>query len=320
VAVLHFLRTGIVKTRRPDKSIPSVESDRSLYFFLRERNILSMEPAGLAVGVFAIAGLFNNAVDCFEYVQLGRTFKTNFTTCILKLDDAKLRLSRWGQAVGLSGDLHNTEELNRIFGVEETKSNAEERLRHILRLFTDAEDISQKFRSGVEPNNALQLCSAHDELDPEMKSVRDKLRTLSVKRQNVTPIMQKAKWALYEEKHFRKLIEDIISTIDNLIDLFPSAIFMQRELCNREAAELVRQTTRQILGDILAEQDTLLESAIARLARQQVSNLCTQTEYYAQEVIPAPNGQQLEQLRRYTHRSPGSFAGDPWRADVQHLM
>lgn len=29
-----------------------------------------MEPAGLTVDVLAIAGLFNNAVDCFEYVQV----------------------------------------------------------------------------------------------------------------------------------------------------------------------------------------------------------------------------------------------------------
>jgi Prion-inhibition and propagation len=30
-----------------------------------------MEPVGLTVGVIALAGLFNNAVDSFEYIQLG---------------------------------------------------------------------------------------------------------------------------------------------------------------------------------------------------------------------------------------------------------
>jgi hypothetical protein len=37
-----------------------------------------MEPTGLAVGIIALAGLFNDAVDCFEYVQLGRNFGKNF--------------------------------------------------------------------------------------------------------------------------------------------------------------------------------------------------------------------------------------------------
>lgn len=53
-----------------------------------------MESAGLAVGVFAIAGLFNNAVDCMDYVQIGRAFQEDFATSVLKLDDTRLRLSR----------------------------------------------------------------------------------------------------------------------------------------------------------------------------------------------------------------------------------
>jgi hypothetical protein len=30
------------------------------------------ELAGLAVGLLALVGLFNNAVDCFSYIQAGR--------------------------------------------------------------------------------------------------------------------------------------------------------------------------------------------------------------------------------------------------------
>ena len=70
-----------------------------------------MEAASFAVGLIALAGLFNNAVDCFEYVQLGRRFGADFQTSLLKLDNARLRLSRWGQAVGLSGDLGNVQSL-----------------------------------------------------------------------------------------------------------------------------------------------------------------------------------------------------------------
>ncbi|KAG9511495.1 hypothetical protein KCV07_g10133, partial [Aureobasidium melanogenum] len=224
-----------------------------------------MEPAGLAIGVAAIAGLFNNAVDCFGYVQLGRNLEKDLATCVLKLGDARLGLSRWGQAVGLSGDLGNTEELHPIFRAEETNKNAQERLGHILKLFADAENISHKFQSGNKSNKkALQLYSLSGDLDPEIDSIRDKLRALSVKRQNDTSLKHKAKWALYEEKHFRKLIEDISSTIDGLIGLVPSAVPLQRRLCDQEAADLVTQETRQILRDIAAEQDKFLETAIAR--------------------------------------------------------
>lgn len=70
-----------------------------------------MEPTGLAVGVLAIVGPFNNAVDCFEYIQIGRNFGQGFQIGLLKLDGARLRLSRWNQSVGLSGKLEDKQSL-----------------------------------------------------------------------------------------------------------------------------------------------------------------------------------------------------------------
>ena len=251
-----------------------------------------MEPAGLAVGVFAIAGLFNNAVNCFEYVQLGQNFEEDFTTCILKLDDAKLRLSRWGQAVGLNGDLRNTKELNQIFSSEEINKNVQKRLRHILKLFSDAEGISHKFQIKNESNrNALQPYDPQEDLIPEIRSLRAKLRDLSVKRENVTALKPRAKWALYEGKHFRQLIEDITSIISSLVDLFPSIDSAQRRLCDEEAVELVTPETRQILRDIAAEQDKLLEDAMAKMAKQQVRKLYTPIRHFAKDIILASHGQ-----------------------------
>lgn len=53
-----------------------------------------MEPASLAIGIASLAGIFNDAVQCFEYVQLDRNFGTNFQTSLLKMDYARLRLLR----------------------------------------------------------------------------------------------------------------------------------------------------------------------------------------------------------------------------------
>lgn len=64
-----------------------------------------MEAAGLTVGVVALTGLFNNAVDCFEYIQLGRNFSKGFQTNLLKLDSVRLRLSRWGECIGIGSDM-----------------------------------------------------------------------------------------------------------------------------------------------------------------------------------------------------------------------
>ncbi|KAL9588320.1 MAG: hypothetical protein Q9179_008005, partial [Wetmoreana sp. 5 TL-2023] len=64
------------------------------------------------------------------------------------------------------------------------------------------------------------------------------MRDLSIKRQNQTPLRQKAKWAFYEEKHFKRLIEDITSLVNDLIELFPAAQESQKQLCKTEVAEI----------------------------------------------------------------------------------
>jgi hypothetical protein len=74
------------------------------------------EAAGLVVGVVALAGLFNNTVECFEFVQLGRAFWKDFQTSQLKLDSARLRLSRrvrnkQYRLVGLIDWIRNRQEL-----------------------------------------------------------------------------------------------------------------------------------------------------------------------------------------------------------------
>lgn len=52
----------------------------------------------------SVAALFNNCVDCFEYVQLGRHFGRDYERCRLKVDIAQIRLSWWGEAVVINKD------------------------------------------------------------------------------------------------------------------------------------------------------------------------------------------------------------------------
>lgn len=55
------------------------------------------------IGALGLASPFNNAVDWFEHVYVARNCASRLQTHMLKLDNAQLRLTRWGDAVGLSG-------------------------------------------------------------------------------------------------------------------------------------------------------------------------------------------------------------------------
>ncbi|KAI4264574.1 MAG: hypothetical protein L6R42_000325, partial [Xanthoria sp. 1 TBL-2021] len=108
-------------------------------------------------------------------------------------------------------------------------------LGQILELFADAEGISAKFKTrGGRAEQDLLVHDTQTDLEPAASSLHNKMRDLSIKRQNQTRLRQKAKWALYEEKHFKRLIEDITSLVNDLIKLFPTAQESQKQLCKTE--------------------------------------------------------------------------------------
>ncbi|KAL9611365.1 MAG: hypothetical protein Q9167_003984 [Letrouitia subvulpina] len=232
-----------------------------------------MEPASLAVGVLAISGLFNNAIDCFEYVQIGRNFGQGYQTGLLKLDGARLRLSRWGESIGVSGELKDTKSLQALKSAENV-NKAEQILGQILELFADAEGISAKFKNrGGRSKQELLVHDTETDLEPATLSLHNKMRDLSIKRQNQTRLRQKAKWALYEGKHFKRLIEDITSLVNDLIDLFPAAQASQKTLCQAEIAEMNAKENLPMLGAIVQYQDKLLEETIVEAMNQKAPRL-----------------------------------------------
>jgi hypothetical protein len=50
------------------------------------------ETAGLVVGVVALANLFNNTVECSDFVQLGRTSREDFQTSQIKPDSTEYKI------------------------------------------------------------------------------------------------------------------------------------------------------------------------------------------------------------------------------------
>jgi hypothetical protein len=229
-----------------------------------------MEAGGLAVGIIALAGLFNNAVDCFEYVQLGRAFGNNFQTSLLKLDNARLQLSRWGQAVGLSGEIEDISSLQGTTIKEEDIAQAEKLLGQLLKLFADAEGISTRYKHSLRPDDPnLTALDVHTDMDTLGQTLHEKMRKLCIKRQNGTKLRQKVKWALYEETQFKKLIEDIVGLVSNLQNVFPAAKQQQLKLCEAEVSEIGADSL-SVLREIVQSQDKDLEAAISAAMKSSV--------------------------------------------------
>ncbi len=108
-------------------------------------------------------------------------------------------------------------------------------------------------------------------MNPIGRSLHEKMRDMLIKRQNGTALRQKMKWALYEEKHFKRLIGDIVDLVNDLAEIFPALKHEQKKLCELEVSEIGIKDGLPVLKDIAASQDKDLETAIAKAMRLNVS-------------------------------------------------
>jgi hypothetical protein len=161
-------------------------------------------------------------------------------TSQLKLDSARLRLSRWGKSLDLDKDVRNTTSLREHLESESTIKHAEGLLGKITELFADAEGVSKKYKNQTAPqDDSLVVCNPQKDLNPPIAKLHEKMRQLAIDKQNQSGVRQRAKWALYQEKHFRRLtrlIEDITELVDSLVELFPATQQVQRDLCDTEVS------------------------------------------------------------------------------------
>jgi hypothetical protein len=223
------------------------------------------EVAGLVIGAASLAGMLNNTLDCFEMVQLGRSFGKNVTTSQIKLDNARLRLARWGKSIGLEEDPVDSLQLVKHFGSNETFNHAKNLLGQVSTLFEEAEGVSSKYKSRAQPNDgSLAVYNAETDLDPSPAALHKQMQKLHIDRQNSSSLRKKAKWALFQEKQFKRLIEDITELVDNLVGLAPDSQQYQRQLADAEVAAVADNEAVSMLKEIAADQDKLLNEALSK--------------------------------------------------------
>lgn len=228
-----------------------------------------METARLAIGAVDLSNVFTTCVDCFEYVQLGRNCGKDYKRSLLKLDLVKLRLSRWADAVNES----NTH-FDGLGSSADDARMAAEILREIIIVFANTEKASARYKTKAAAGE-LAVYNADTDLEPDLQSMHHKMRELAIRRQQRSNFTQKAAWALYEEKHFRRLIEDVTAHVDALIKLFPAAEQRQQQRCLQEVMDIQSEPGLPALEQAAEGVDEQLRSYVQQVIANQGSHSFT---------------------------------------------
>lgn len=117
--------------------------------------------------------------------------------------------------------------------------------------------------SGVT-GSALAVYNPAVDLDARTLALRTEMQHLASSRQKHTGLLRKAKWAIYENDRFKKLVEDLTDLLDDLENFFPATKEKQRELCEDEISAIDAKGDLPLLRDVAAEQDHSLMDVVKK--------------------------------------------------------
>jgi hypothetical protein len=213
--------------------------------------------AELALSTIGLAGLFSNALECFQLVRVGQSFGRDVETFQCRLNLLALRLSQWGEAAGLNSITEGDE----LHFSKDNIDVARDALQQIVTLFQSARQRSQgRDRRATE-----------SDFSASMKAMCAKIRDLSFSRINKKAkpnVFNKASWALIGHQEFENLVNSISSLVDDLIAAFPAKAMRLEELCEADAAELLETDKKapELLKEAMGKQNVKLRSALEKAA------------------------------------------------------
>ncbi|KAI0387783.1 prion-inhibition and propagation-domain-containing protein [Hypomontagnella monticulosa] len=225
---------------------------------------------GVVVSTLSVATLFDNCVDCFRYIQLGRNFGRDFERCQLKLDIAMTRLSRWGQAVGI-----NENPLFKENSSNQISQQVQAILEEIEQLFHSICKSSKRYEITAKPGNLTYL--EPENMQPAALRLHKRLHLIASWRQRQTSLPKKITWALYDASEFDKYIGHLTGFVDDLEKLFPIKDNYYK-LVEIEIEDVNDEPSLTLLQHTAAETDQVLaDAAIKKLEGCRVRNSAKST-------------------------------------------
>ncbi|KAF0635332.1 hypothetical protein FPSE5266_05467 [Fusarium pseudograminearum] len=222
------------------------------------------EVFGAVAGAISIAALFNNCIDCFDYIQIARHFGDDFSKYQLRLDVAKCRLSRWGAAVNVNDDPRFCNNASK----DQTTTLAETLLGEIVARFESAQKSSLLYKT-VSRDPELEICSEAD-LGAVPQRLHTHFRTLTMQRQNRVGLTKKAYWAIYDKNKMGRMIDDIFDFINDLEKVFPATPQATSRLVEIEIEEVNDQQELKMIQDAAKDSDPILADT-TKSKRQEIS-------------------------------------------------
>jgi hypothetical protein len=241
-----------------------------------------MDIAGTVIAVAGVAGLFSTALEILDYVQSAAAFGTTHEVLQVKIEVEKVRLLIWGQSIGLGGSADQRDDAaNEALDREYLRTAVAGLLACFVKIFEDSEKLRDRYGlvQRVDPGTGAGAGAGMEmemeNLDQRLlgstfKRTYDKFRGNPSKRQKDSTLALKMRWAVADEKRFRRLVEELKAINDSLNHLLPTIRDKTRV---RMRTEIMQSTDEHQLQNLVNASDDVndLVSETASLRLEMLS-------------------------------------------------
>jgi hypothetical protein len=167
------------------------------------------ELVGTFLSGLGLMGLFTVCVDCFSYIQAGRSMGKDFVLLEGQFSAIKLRFIAWSVACGFfSSDGYDRRLDNDVF-----KANVTTQLNCICILFLDARRLIRRY--DIRMREAKMIAPTGENAEFITESLNSFLTRINETRRS-TKLWSTVRWSLQDRNKFRELIQNLDTFVRNL--------------------------------------------------------------------------------------------------------
>ncbi|KAL9608340.1 MAG: hypothetical protein Q9167_006829 [Letrouitia subvulpina] len=189
---------------------------------------MAIEAIGLAIGAVSLAGLFQSCVQCYEYIDRGKTCGRDLAKLMTRLEIEKIRLLMWGESVDIS---RASEGMYGVFEREQVRNAIYNVLNCIHMVFTDVQELQSRYGLSLSVGNDERLSATEDPRDVrpvQFHAFSNRFQHLLKRNQQSFGILKRGTWVVRDWKKFNLMLDDLLSFNNGLESITNSVEARQR--------------------------------------------------------------------------------------------
>ena len=227
------------------------------------------EAAGLAVGVLAVAGIFSDCIELFNYISAARLLPRDYELLSTKLEIEKVLLVHWAERLRLLRSDYDWR-----LDEPHTREVVSRTLANLQFLLSDGKALREKYglqENHVDPDDIKNDTPLWGRQRLELITSQLEVMKLSPKAKGKgISTMRRIVWSVHDKEKFEVLIDNLSILVAKLNQLVPDTAALPLDMVEVDLD--ATQSCRSL--KLLRDASSRIEQRVSDIANKKLTEMC----------------------------------------------